>query len=192
MTSSRLLPTACMALMLSSVIILNGCPGSNVYKSDSELFRKFLLDPIPESVTGLRVNRPKSSSDPVHVMHFKINNGDVRAILKANPFVERSDWELDVRRGILSWSYSYAIRDAVDETMILEQGNRGDAIPLDKDANGRFMPNWFRPDQWDKVRFYAYIEDTNPKNRNHLAHHVLMYNEELSEAYYLRSQNGGL
>jgi len=188
---NRILLTALVVPILIIAFIINVGP-DNKYLSDSELFKKFILDPIPESVTDLRVNRPASYYfDPVYVMNFKINNNDIQTILKTKPFVEHGWWELDTHLGTLRWKYKYVIKDPLDETRTLDQGTKTDIVFLNKDKNGFVNPHWFRPVRYKK-RFYAYQINRNPNNPIHVTNHVLIYDEELSETDYIRSVTCGL
>ncbi len=177
-------PRVVCALCTLLSFLVAGCPGSDSGSSAAELFTKSLLDPIPKSVEGLRINTPESYSDPVYVLGFKCSHEDFQAILKARPFVEYDEWEFDTP-GVLRWTYSY--ETAASEKFIVYA-----SVALDKDSDGRHKPQWFRPDQWSKSRFYAYIVNRNPSNSNHNNRHILIYSMESGEACYIKSMTGGL
>ncbi|MBN2182559.1 MAG: hypothetical protein JW715_11660 [Sedimentisphaerales bacterium] len=180
--------------ILISIFLFSGCRDSNLFLSDYQLFKKFILDPIPKSVADLQINRPESFSDPVYVINFKINNEDIKTILEAKPFVEYSRWEIDTEIGALFWTYEDENKDkyTFDGTTTYVRGSTKDAVPLDKDRNGHIKPDWFSPDQWHKARFYAYKINRNTNNPIHVITYILIYDEGISEAYFIRSVTGGL
>jgi hypothetical protein len=179
-----------MVLILVTTLFVDGCSKSHEGFSDNDLFEEFVLSPVPTSVSELRICRPKYYYGQ-YVMNFKIDTNDVQTILNSRPFIENNNWELDTSFGVLRWTYRYEIKDPVDETLA-EQGVKVDAVGLNRDMNGCYKPDWFRPDQWFGSRLYFCEISNSPTNPNNIIRHVLMYNENLCEAYYLIDRTGGL
>jgi len=182
--SKKVLFAIFAVLFLAVVFILNGCRKSHESLSDTDLFKMFVIDPVPTSVADLRIYRPKYFYGTVYVMNFKISSDDLQTIIKAKPFVERSNWEFDPqdRYHQLQWKY-YEIKDPVDETEEPQRFIVREIITLDRDENGYTKPDWFRPDQL--ARLYSCNLSKSTK-------HVLIYDVKLREAYYLKYETGGL
>lgn len=58
--------------------------------------------------------------------------------------------------------------------------------------NGRYKPDWFRPNEWFASHFYVCNISNSPTNPDNVIKHVLMYNKKHNEAYYLIDRTGGL
>ena len=192
------------------VVFISGCPRSPYENfTDEELFKEFLQDQIPESVEAIRVCRPNARGIPIYVFSFKVNDKDFETIRKTKPFVlvdpnkEESyrfnpsnaesfmikrtpwDWGFDANSGELSW-----------ETPLFDVNKplSPDEMPGKKyntiyPGSIQSWPNWFELDRWREVQFYAYEENwdpNNPSDPSPCIDHILIYNEKLSEAYYIR------
>jgi hypothetical protein len=189
--SKKVLFAIFAVLLLSVVLILNGCRKSHESFTDTDLFKMFVIDPVPASVTDLRIYRPKYLYGKVYVMNFKISSDDLQTILKAKPFVERSDWEFDPqdRYYPLRWKY-YEIVGTDDEKKEFQRGIVREIITFDRDENGNIKPDWFKPDKL--ARLYSFDINNTPYNPNDITRHVLIYDVVLHEAYYLKYETGGL
>jgi hypothetical protein len=132
------------------------------------IFIRYVRFPIPKSVKNIKADRPKwEISGHKYVMRFKINKDDLKLILDSRPFKEMID--VRYRGSVLSWNLD---------------PHHGEMIPL---YTSREEPKWFRPDQWKNPKVYRYRErDTS--YRLHLQ--VLIYNEEVGEAYLIERYTG--
>jgi hypothetical protein len=131
-------------------------------RTGSRLFQRCVVDPIPKSVTELRVDRPGGIFAYGYTFRFKINEGDVAAIVASRPFrivqnVKYENWGgLHFEWSPRSWS----------ELAIYPSGMR--------------KPAWFTPDLWHDPDAYAYEE-----RAKQLTTWVLLYNQQIGEAYFL-------
>lgn len=136
----------------------------------SRVFMKYVCRPIPKSVKDIKVHRPWEPSGHRYVMHFKISKEDVMLILNARRFKEVTNVEYET--GTLCWD--------VDPS-------HGHALPLYYTHKGQLGPDWFRPDQWADPKCY-YFHERNICYR--MQRQVLIYNDDLGEAYFVEYQEG--
>ncbi len=191
MGKSRPLFLIGIQLALANSIFLAGCPGSNMSLSETEFFQKFLIDPIPPSVTDLRLEHAGTFSDPVYVMSFKIDVNDVERIIAARRFTEQEKWTYGTD-GHLRWTYEYATGDVLGETEVNEESRVVASISLGTNDTHPYKPEWLKAEKPRAVHFYCYRVNRDATNPSHITDHVLIYNENLREGYYVRSVSGGL
>jgi hypothetical protein len=187
---NKLLLNIYVVFILVTTLSMNGCRKSHEGLSDVDLFEEFVLSPVPTSVSELRICRPKYYYGQ-YIMNFKIDTNDVQTILNSRLFVENNNWEFDAGFSVLRWTCRYEMKDPVEESPI-KQGIIVHTIGLNKDQNGHYKPDWFRPNEWFGSRLYFCNISNSPTNPNNIIKHVLMYNEKLCEAYYLIDRTGGL
>ena len=132
------------------------------------VFRKYVYNPIPKSVKDIKVHRPWELSGHRYVMHFNISEADLELILNSRRFREMMNFWY--RNGILS---------------VRVDTSHGDSLPLFH--VGQRRPKWFRPDNWDNPKVYRFKE-RNIEYRENMK--ILIYNEKLSEAYFIEYQEG--
>jgi len=134
------------------------------------IFIRYVRFPIPKSVKNIKAERPSwEISGHKYVMRFKINKKDLNLIINSRPFKEMIG--VSYGRGVLDWRLDL---------------HHGESIPLYV-STGRAEPKWFRPDQWKNPKVYRFRE-RNTSYREHLQ--VLIYNEEIDEAYLIERYEG--
>ena len=136
----------------------------------SRVFRRFVCKPIPKSVTDIKVDHPWELSGHRYVMHFKISKDDIALILDSRPF--RQVMNVEYGRGFFSWD--------VDPS-------HGESLPLYRVSEGQLGPDWFRPAEWANPKCYEFRE-SNLDYREHIQ--VLIYNEDIGEAFVVEYQEG--
>lgn len=134
-----------------------------------DLFRKYVLDPIPESVTDIRADQPKRYGGYRYILRFKINRADV-ALLISSGHLPRV-WNVKYKNGYLSWAWDtwngYSLNGA---TVIVYHPD---------DPPG---PSWFRLELWENPEVYARCEKVDGQIANTK---VLIFNEKEGEAYFI-------
>ena len=178
----RTLRTCCISL---AVILACGLFLKISYPS--LLFKKYVCNPIPKSVKNIKAQRTQFLfSGHKYVMRFKINKADLMLILNSRPFKE-VEW-VQYENGFLNWG----------KTPLWEKQNQGGFNPTEasweregmclyEPQGGRPGPEWFRPDDWKSPKVYEF-KQRSISYRLHMQ--VLIYNEELSEAYLVEDLGG--
>ena len=138
----------------------------------SRFFNKYVLNPIPKSVRNIELDAQGWPSwnifSYIWVMHFKVSKTDVELILGSRRFKEMSD--VRYADGLLS---------------LMEAPSSGEYLLLY--LSGRRKPEWFRLEQWDNPKAYRFRE-MSISYQEHLQ--VLIYNEQLAEAYFIEHKGG--
>ncbi len=166
--------TCCVVGIVITVMVTLKCTYS------VRVFERYVLRPVPKSVKQIKVHRPWELSGHRYVMHFKIDRADVEKILAARAFKEMLPG-VDYSQGNLDWTVStkYGERNGKAHVSIESEG-----LSLYDPGQG---PEWFRPQEWSQSCVYRFKE-RNTKYREHMQ--VLIYNEELGEAYLVEYQEG--
>jgi len=147
-----------------------------------ELFKKYILSPIPASVTDIRADQPSKIIGYRFTFRFKINREDLALIINSRPFMRVLN--VEYKNGYISWQWN---RD----------GPFGTGPTLDIPCYDHTRePRWFRPGRWDNPEAYAfrkvgdrvnietYDKDSRgPRGPTNIQ--VLLYNEEEAEAYFV-------
>jgi hypothetical protein len=119
-------------------------------------------------------------------MHFKISEADLQLVLSSKQFKE-VEW-VKYENGSIDWG----------DTPPWEKQNKGGYVPgplhyeaeslyLYAPYKGRPGPAWFKPNDWDSPKVYVFKE----RNISYQEHNqILIYNEELAEAYLVEYQEG--
>ena len=154
--------SAFVILALTAVMVKTSSPHG--------VFTKFVLDPIPSSVSDIKVDKPWELSGHRYVMHFKISKTDLELILNSKPFKEMMD--IEYKNGRLRWH---------------ESPSHAESLGLYRPYDGQPGPVWFRPDKYDDPRVYTLVE-RSLRNRDHMQ--VLIYDENVPEAYFVEYQEG--
>lgn len=152
-----------------------------------ELFRGYVLSPIPESVQNIRAERPKNFQGYRYTFRFNISRDDLSLLIHSK-FLVRV-WNVEYKDGRLHWDWDRG-------SGLLGTGKYRSGIPCYDHTR---EPRWFKPGQWGNPEAYAYMKigkqvniETFHKNSNGLTRiRVLLYNENEAEAYYVvtRSKN---
>ena len=149
-----------VVMSLGSVVVLLGALHFN--RARYSLFRYYILDPIPPSVTNIRVDHARKFFGYGYTFRFKIARADVEAVIGSRPFRRVRDVGYE-RGGTLHFMWS----PASWEGMAVYPAGKG-------------KPAWFRPDSWQDPEAYAYQERAEQE-----AIYLLLYNEQIEEAYFL-------
>ncbi len=197
--------------ILVSVIMLLIVDSSCTREPDlepTEVFKTYVLDPIPDSVTNIKADQPRWFRGYIYVLKFNINRDDLTKIIESRPF-ERA-WYPKYNYGSIDCSWDI--------------GNTADVIVYHPQSRHR-IPKWFSP-EWpdlkpsDEYKFikkedgnidvelikndklsghsevYAYMKIGDKVNKEFSEHvgggwadtQVLLYSEEKSEAYFIVSK----
>jgi hypothetical protein len=158
----------------------------------TEIFTEHILDPIPNSVTNLKADRPGYfqvfSKGYIYTLRFNINRADLALIIGSQPF--QRVWGVTYGRygkGILDWNW-----DPPGRTY-----TRGGSVIVYHPKGGRREPKWFKPNQWDAPEVYAFQKVGDYVNAQATTYfkkaneqeiiQVLLYNEKDQEAYFIIS-----
>jgi hypothetical protein len=147
-----------------------------------ELFKGYVLSPIPKSVTNIKADQPKNFGGYRYTFRFNINRGDLALLTDSRPFVRI--WNVKYYNGYLSWCW-----DNPD-------GKYGISTPCYDHTR---EPIWFKPGLWDNPEAYAFYKVDHLINIQASKHdgwslggrvtiEVLLYNEKESEAYFIVSR----
>jgi hypothetical protein len=143
-------------LVVMGVLLLQGSA------PPASLFREHIRDPIPTSVAEIRVDRARKFFGYGYVFHFRINKADADLIMSSRSLQR-------------VYNVGYAEGDFVYAYDSLSGG--GIAVY----APGR-EPSWFTPRKW-LGRMQAY--EAHEVKYGDLYTWLLLYNEQLGEAYFL-------
>jgi hypothetical protein len=146
-----------------------------------ELFRGYVLSPIPKSVTNIKVDQPKNIGGYRYIFRFNINRSDLDLIIHSEPFVRI--WDVEDVNGSIYWRW-----DQPD-------GRHGSSIICYDHTK---EPSWFRPGLWDNPEAYVFHKVGNLVNiqvferdgyhsGGRVTTQVLLYNDKESEAYFIIS-----
>jgi hypothetical protein len=159
--------------------------------SPEEMFRGYVMSPIPKSVTNIKADQPKDFRGYIYTFRFNISSGDLALLLNSQPFIEV--WNVEYKNGMLNWRWGHT--DPIEPKMPkygLSLLLYGDNLPRE--------PKWFKPGQWDNPEAYAFYKLGNLINTQAFEHdgrslggrdiiQVLLYNEKEGEAYFIVSSN---
>jgi hypothetical protein len=160
----RCLVACCFLLALATLLVMalrNSLGAPGVFK-------RYICDPIPKSVKHIRADRPWELSGHTYVMHFKISRDDLPCVFNSRGFKEVS--KVMYSHGALDWRVGPSY---------------GESYQLY--PPGGPEPEWFRPNDWKDPKAYRFKERL-ANYRQHMQ--VLIYNEEVGEAYFVEYQEG--
>ncbi|MBN2182110.1 MAG: hypothetical protein JW715_09365 [Sedimentisphaerales bacterium] len=128
----------------------------------SEIFSRYVLNPIPESVTNIKVDRPKKVWGYLYTFRFDINKEDLDLIINSKPL--KRVWNVKYIDGFLEWEW-----------------DPKHSLSLPVYAHwGAFEPLWFRPEKLGPTESYAYDKEEGQTNVQ-----VLLYNQKKGQAYFI-------
>jgi hypothetical protein len=130
----------------------------------TRLFREHILDPIPESVREIKVDRAREVFGYGYVFSFRIDKADLESIIRSRPYTRRSHVYYAARAG--------------------EMVEMGDMLPILTiyPPREKKPPAWWIPERVRDLDAYVYRET---KDGNDEYTWMLLYNEEFGEAYFL-------
>ncbi len=159
----------------------SGCRPRRMSETEaSTAFRRYVLNPIPESVTNIRADQPKNIGGYRYTFRFNINRDDLALLINSRPFVRV--WNVKYENGRLSWAWD---RDGPFGT-----GRYNSGMPC---YDYTREPGWFRPGLWDNTEAYAFCKEGDLVNIEIFGKdsngptdiRVLLYNEDEAEAYFV-------
>ena len=151
----------------------------------SEIFRKYVMNPIPESVTNIKVDKASEFYGYTYTLRFRINRADIALLIDSRPF-ERV-WNVRYEDGCLDWAWNTWSGFSLN----------GVSISLYGAGIWRREPMWFKPELWDNPEAYAFYRVGDQVNIKALEYErkaydrtdiqVLLYNENEGQAYFIVS-----
>lgn len=160
----------------------SGCRDRRMSETEaSAAFGRYVLAPIPESVTNIRADQPKKIRGYRYTFRFKINRDDLGLLINSRPFMRV--WNVKYKNRNLSWYW--------------ESGDGNYGIPKYGSSMVCYKytrePDWFRPGLWDNPEAYAFWKEGDLVNIQRFGKdtsgpveiRVLVYNEKEAEAYYV-------
>lgn len=168
----------CMALLL----VLGGCKRISKARA-SAAFRRYVLNPIPKSVTNIRADQPMKIHGYRYTFRFNINRDDLGLLINSRPFVRV--WNVKYKNKHLSWYW--------------ERGDGKFGMPKYRYSTTMICykytrePGWFTPELWDNPEAYAFCKEGDLMNIQRFGKdtsgpveiRVLLYNEKEGQAYYV-------
>jgi len=157
-----------------------GCRARRMSEAEaSAAFKKYVLSPIPVSVTHIRGDQPKDFGGYRYTFRFNINRDDLTLLTNSGPFVRV--WNVKYKDGSLDWQWN---RDGP-----LGTGPTSGMPCYDHTRE----PSWFRPGQWPNPEAYAFWKEGDLVNIETFGKHssgptniqILLYNENEGEAYFV-------
>ena len=144
----------------------------------SEIFKQFILDPIPESVTDIKADQPRTIRGYRYTFLFNINREDLGLIIDSEPFQKVRN--VKYRNGNLVWEWD----QGYSETAIIYKGWT--------------KPGWFRPELSENSEVYAFVKigdqvniqlfDYKQKAYDKEYMKILIYNPKKGQAYFIASK----
>jgi hypothetical protein len=132
----------------------------------SGAFTRYVLSPIPKSVTNIRADQPKRLWGYRYTFRFNIAREDVAKIVDSRPF--KQIWNVKYKdNGDLYWEWD---------------PSRQREIIVYHPQSDHARPEWFTPGLWDNPEAYAFV---TTREHDHEDTQVLLYNEKDGEAYFI-------
>lgn len=154
----------------------------------AEIFTKYILDPIPKSVTNIKADRPRLFLGYTYTLRFNINRADLALITGSRPF--QRVWNVTYGmfgKGNLNWHWDPPGVTIGPSLQIIVYHPKG----------GRREPKWFTPNLWDDPEVYVFHKEGDHVNTQTIGYDkkaneqedtlVLLYNEKDQEAYFIIS-----
>ena len=135
----------------------------------SELFARYVCDPIPESVTKIKYDRDLPVYRYAYTFKFDIDKSDLAQIIDSRPFQRVSNLSYDSQKG-LYWQWD----SRHSHSMFVYSSGR------DRPWWWQRRPGCFTPDRWDEPAAYALVD-----SGENWSTQVLLYNDELRQAYFI-------
>ena len=147
-------------------------------KRAPEIFKQFILDPIPESVTDIKADQPRTIRGYRYTLLFNINREDLGLIIDSEPFQKVRN--VKYRNGTLDWEW--------------DQSHSYSAIIY----KGRSGPGWFKPELGKNSEVYAFVKIGDHVNLQLYGYKreaydkeykkILIYNPKKGQAYFIASK----
>ncbi|MBN2183421.1 MAG: hypothetical protein JW715_16035 [Sedimentisphaerales bacterium] len=137
-----------------------------------DIFRQYVMNPIPESVTNIKADQPKQIGGYGYVLSFNIYRADMDLIIKS-----RSLKEARITGFLGSGSLCFTWKDSPNPT--------GCGFSI----YGSHKPSWYTLESWDNPEIYALTQEVKDKNTSDIQ--VLIYNPTLRQAFFIVFDYGG-
>jgi hypothetical protein len=131
----------------------------------SDLFSRYVSDPIPDSVTEIRAGRTRGFDGYGYTFRFRISKADVDVIVNSRPFNKVTS--IDYQKDILHCMWVPASGPTALGQYVYSPGVR--------------KPSWFKLEEWDDPEAYIIYE----KKKNITDLWLLVYNKDAGEAYFI-------
>ncbi len=145
-----------------------------------DLFRQYVVNPIPASVSQIKVDHPMKHKGGSYgyVFRFDVNREDFEHIRESRPFREAEEISYVGGEGI-SWDWK-------DWDLMKPGGERGSGFSMYALVS---KPSWYDLPTWEDPEAYALrqVDENNNKDIQ-----VLLYNSELGQAYFITFHYSGL
>lgn len=129
-----------------------------------ELFKQHVLDPIPESIREIRVDRTQQVFGYGLTFRFKVSGADLDRILESRPFTEMMN--ISYRNRVLHWDSE----PSGGQTVLL--------YPSESD-----VPTWFDLEIQEATQGYAVFDDQGYR----WSMWILIYQPVLEDTYFIVS-----
>lgn len=143
----------------------------------SEIFKQFVLDPIPESVTDIKADQPRTIRGYRYTLLFNINREDLGLIIDSEPFQEVQN--VEYKNGNLTWEWD----KSHSETAIIYKD---------------WGPGWFEPEFGENSEVYAFVKIGDQVNIQLYEYKqkaydkedmkILIYDPQKGQAYFIVSR----
>lgn len=158
------LAALCLGVATLSTYAIHGRRESRAHA----LFRQYIMDTIPASVTQIRADQARGASSYRCVLRFAINRTDVELIRRSRPFREAQITGY-MSGGSLCWDWKES----------LPGGEKGRSFSV----YGSHAPSWYDLESWNSPE--AYILVKQDKNGNTSEFQVLTYNGASGHAFFI-------
>jgi hypothetical protein len=162
----------CISYLFFAAVFIKYIPSILPTMSTSEasnVFKQYILDPIPKSVTNIRADQPKKLLGYRYTLRFDINRTDLTLLIDSKSL--KRVWNVKYKKGRLDWAW-----DTWNGWTL-----NGVTITVYDSGYCRYEPLWFNPQRWDHPEAYALYET----KKSRINTRVLLYNEKKGEAYYI-------
>jgi len=135
----------------------------------SDLFERYVLSPIPDSVTEIKANQTQAVLGYGFTFRFKISKEDLNLIVNSRLYKRAT--RMEYKDGIIMCNWDPTFGD-------MTSGLTTYVYPP-----SLHKPAWFELETWDNPEAYA-IYEVKEYQRNMW---ILAYNEDAGEAYFIVS-----
>jgi hypothetical protein len=144
----------------------------------SEVFRQYIIEPIPESVTDIKADQPRTIRGYGYTLRFNINREDLGLIIDSEPFQKVRN--VEYRNGDLHWGW--------------DRRHSENAIIY----SGWAKPRWFKPNISESSEVYVFVKIGDLVNTQLYEYKIkaydkkylkiLIYNPKKGQAYFIASK----
>ena len=138
------------------------------------LFREYVVNPIPESVAKIKVDQPKSRGGYGYVFRFNVNREDFERIRESRPLRDVENLDYKYGTGLL-WEWK-------DWVSTEQSGDRGTGFSMYALVR---KPSWYDLPSWENPEAYALRQADVNNHRDIRDIQVLLYNNDRGQAYFI-------